>query len=61
MFKISDYLYKNNFPKSFNGEHSHNIRFRNHLVPVFQMITSSQQSINFVEPNIWNNLPPKIK
>ena len=60
-FKICDYLYKNNLTISFNREHSHNRRFRNHLLPVFQRLSSSQRSVKFVGPNIWNNLPPEIK
>ena len=60
-FKICDYLYKNNLTISFNREHSHNTRFRNHLLPVFQRFSSSQRSVNFVGPNIWNNLTPEIK
>ena len=59
-FKCVIYMFKNNLQSNFQRTHDHNTRQRNSLNPSYQRLNSSQRSISFVGPNVWNSLPPEI-
>ena len=59
--KICNYLYKNNLTITFYRHHDYGTRFANLLLPVYQRLTATQRSINFIGPSIWNLLPQDLK
>ena len=40
---------------------SYNTRSRNVVVPQFQRLTSTQKSMKFIGPKIWNQIPNDIR
>ena len=41
--------------------HSFNTRFSHHLLPSFHRLLTSQQSISFIGPTVWNRIPVEIQ
>ena len=39
----------------------HNTRFSSQLLPSFQRLSSTQKSIHFQIPHLWNSIPDHIK
>ena len=58
---IGAYMFKNHDSPIFSINHSYNTRHRNDLVPLFQRLVQTQNSIHFAGPIIWNDIPTEIK
>ena len=58
---LSAFMYKNKNNLSFMRDSSHNTRNQNSLLPAFQRLTISQQSVNYSGPLLWNSIPVSIK
>ena len=58
---IGAYMFKNHDFPIFSINHSYNTRHRNDLVPLFQRLVQTQNSIHFAGPIIWNDIPTEIK
>ena len=59
--KLAIYMYKNQDDPVFSRDHSYNTRSQSSLLPTFQRLTVSQQSIYYSGPVLWNSIPPYIK
>ena len=44
-----------------NTPHEYDTRNRDNLIPEFQRLSSSQNSISYTVPTVWNNLPTYVK
>jgi hypothetical protein len=54
--------YKSNEQSNFlYVQHSYDTRNRNNPVPSFQRLTSTQRSLSFSLPNVWNSLPLDVR
>ena len=60
-FNVAVYMYKNSSDDQFTRQHSYNTRGRANLLPGFQRLTLTQQSLSFRGPNVWNGIPQEIK
>ena len=60
-FKVSCNLFLNFEQNNFDRTHDFNTRNRNLLLPNFQRLTTTQQSLTFTAPSIWNQLPDELK
>ena len=60
-FKVSCNLFLNSDHSNFERTHNFNTRNRNLLLPNFQRLTTTQRSLTFAAPNIWNQLPDSLK
>ena len=54
-------MFENRNLDQFRSTHDFNTRHRNSLVPVFQRLGATQNSINFMGPKIWNEIPADIR
>ena len=61
MLMLCSYIYKNNLMPLFNRTHSHNTRYHSQLRPFFQRLTTTQNSIYYSGPTLFNGLPDEIK
>ena len=62
IFSIAIYMYKNNHNLTdLLRNHSYNTRFYNHLLPPYERLTTSQQSVIFNGARIWNDIPSSIR
>ena len=61
--KIAEYAYKNqhSLQSQHNRTHTHNTRFRSNLLPHFARLTTTQNSLHFKTPTLWNKVPEFIK
>ena len=68
ILKISDihnvmvalFIFKNRDDPRYQREHQHNTRSRNSLLPSYHRLTTTQRSLSFVGPTVWNRLPVDI-
>ena len=62
-FKIATYAYKNrnSIQSDYLRPHDHNTRFRSDLLPHYERLATTSQSLHYVLPNIWNTIPTDIK
>ena len=60
---ITTYAYKNrnSIQSDYLRPHDHNTRFRSDLLPHYERLATSSQSLHYVLPNIWNTIPTDIK
>ena len=54
-------MYKNIQFFDFNRLHFHNTRNRNDLLPPFERLNTTQQSVMYNGSRIWNELPDTMK
>ena len=59
--KIASHIYKNKLFNSWTSQHNINTRHQNDLVPNFQRLRVCQNSISYLGPKIWNDIPMEIK
>ena len=59
--RLALYIRKNSLFLDFQRQHEHNTRNRNFLLPEYQRLTVTQQSLSFIVPNFWNILPTSLK
>ena len=59
-FQQSVFMYKSN-RTNFSRNHSYNTRTRNTLNPIFCRTSIFQHSLSFSAPNVWNEIPNRIK
>ena len=55
------YMYKLNNFSAYLRTHVYETRYNHHLLPTFQRLATTQKSISFKGPQIWNSLPSHIK
>ena len=48
-------------PNFNNNAHQYNTRNRSNIQPQFQRLTTTQKSLNYTGPKIWNSIPIEIK
>ena len=61
-FSLACYVFKNpSLLNSFSRTHDYNTRNRNLLLPPFERLRSTSQSVIFNGINIWNEIPDDIK
>ena len=60
-FNLSKYMYKNQDNQIYHNVPTYNLRNRNHLVPHFERLTTTQHSIHYQGPHLWNQLPDVLK
>ena len=58
---LSIYMYKNRNSLTYNRNHHYNTRLRQNLLPSFRRLTSTQHSLSYTAPTVWNNLPDEVK
>ena len=61
--KLAIHIYRNRdfFESSYSRPNLHNTRFSSQLLPSFQRLSSTQKSIHFQIPHLWNSIPDHIK
>ena len=59
--KVGIYMFENRNIDQFRSTHVFNTRHRSNLVPVFQRLGATQNSITFMGPKIWNEIPADIR
>ena len=61
--KLAIHAYRNreNVEQFYSRSTSYNTRFNSLLLPSFQRLTTTQQSIHYRIPCIWNSIPDEIK
>ena len=62
IFTLATYMFRNsdNF-SNFNRSHSHDTKNRNILLPPYEHLTATQQSVLHRGTRVWNDLPDNIK
>ena len=60
-FKVAVYVFKARQEGSFRTDHVYHTRSIDHLPVTFQRLTSTQRSLTFAGPQIWNNLPLDLR
>ena len=60
-FTVSTYMYENHSRMTLNSTHSFSTRNRSHLVPPYERLTVTQQSIFYQGSKIWNSIPNHIQ
>ena len=60
-YHVLIYMYKNKDLPIFNVQHDVSTRFRNNLVSSFQRLKKTQNSVYYVGPKLWNELPQNIR
>ena len=61
MFKYNKGLTNNNNYNASHREQVYNTRNKNAMLPTFQRLTTTQQSISYRAPHVWNSLPVSLK
>ena len=54
-------MYKNRDLVQFLRKHSHETRGRTQLLPIFQRLSTTQQSLLYAGPTLWNSILDNIK
>ena len=60
-FNVAVYMFKNRSDDQYARQHLYNTRGRSELLPSYQRLTVSQQSLSFSGPNIWNSIPQEVR
>ena len=60
-FLAGNYMYENCRMPRFSTNHDYDTRFSSSATPIFQRLTLTQHSIDFMGPRIWNAIPDYIK
>ena len=60
-YLVSVYMFKNRNSLNHNRHHHHHTRNHNQLLPSFRRLTTTQQSLSYSGPKIWNSLPDNVK
>ena len=55
------HIYKKDLGSTYLRTHSYDTRCRNSFKPTFQRLSKAQNSIDFIGPKFWNELPDSIK
>ena len=55
------YMYKNHQNSNFRVQHNYHTRFRNRPLSSYNRLTLSQHSVDFIGPNVWNDLPQSVR
>ena len=58
---IALFMFKNRDDPIYQRDHQHDTRFRNNLLPSHHRLTTTQRSLSYVGPTVWNSLPADIK
>ena len=58
---VLTYIHKKNIGSIYHTTHSYDTRNSNSFRPTFQRLSKTQNSIDFVGPKFWNELPDSIK
>ena len=53
-FQVAIYMFNGTTDTSFERNHDYNTRFRNNMLPEYQRLVSTQRSLRYVGPTIWN-------
>ena len=61
LFKLGIFMFKNKSNPIFVRNNPYNVRNQDLLNPVSARLTSTEQSVYFAGPNMWNPLPPTLK
>ena len=60
-FNLGVYMYKHQHDELYLRSHNHNTRTRNFLLPIYSRLSSTQQSLQYQGPTVWNSIPNDIK
>lgn len=60
-YNVSMYMYKNHQNSNFRVQHNYHTRFRNRPLSSYNRLTLSQHSVDFIGPNVWNDLPQSVR
>ena len=60
-FHVAQIMYNGTMDISFERQHNYSTRFVNDLLPEYQRLVSTQRSLRYMGPTIWNQLPSRIK
>ena len=58
---VAIYMFKKTLNILQEPQHDLNTRYAHHRRPTYHRLTTSQHSIYYMGPTIWNSLPPRIK
>ena len=61
LLNLAIFMYKNIDRYDFNRGHDYHMRSYDTLRPTFQRLTSTQQSVSYAGPILWNSIPSHIK
>ena len=59
--KVGIYMYSSEMYNAHQQNHVHNTRSRNNLVSSFQRLNITQNSMTYIGPKIWNEIPNYVK
>ena len=60
-YHVLIYMYKNRSKPIFNVQHDVSTRNRNNLVSSFQRLKRTQNSVYYIGPKFWNELPNRVR
>ena len=60
-FSLGVYMYRNRGSIDFNRQHGYFTRGRQLLLPTYQRLSTTQQSVFFAAPSSWNSIPDHIR
>ena len=58
---VASFMFKHNSRELYNRNHNYATRNSNLLLPFYRRLTSTQHSLNYIGPIVWNSLPDYIR